>query len=234
MLIEGKNAVLEAVKANRVSKLLVQKGVNHEIIAHARKKGVKIQFVDKEVLDKKVDAKHQGFVAEICDFQYSSLEEILENPKDKSKFIVILDRVEDPHNLGSILRVCDCGGVDGVIIPKNRAVNVNDTVLRTSAGAASHVKVAKVTNVNSAIETLQKNGVWVYASDMDGKSVYQADLTGDIDLVVGGEGKGVSPLTKSKCDHVVSVPQKGEVNSLNASVACGIMVYEVVRQRGVK
>ena len=181
-----------------------------------------------------MDAKHQGFVAEVCDFVYSSVEEILDNPKGQSKFIVVLDGVEDPHNLGSILRVCDCGGVDGVIIPKNRAVNVNDTVLRTSAGAASHVKVAKVTNVNSAIEYLQKNGVWVYASDMDGKSVYDADLKGNVALVIGGEGKGVSPLTKSKCDYVISLPQKGQVNSLNASVACGIMVYEVVRQRSVK
>lgn len=233
MLIEGKNAIHEALKSERtVETLLVEKGMNHQIISIARQQGVKVQFVEKSVLDKKTGSKkHQGFVAEVSDFQYSTVEEILANKKGENNFIVICDGVEDPHNLGSILRVCECAGVDGVIIGKNRQVFVNDTVSRCSAGAVQHVKVAKVTNLTRTIEQLKQEGVWVYCADMDGTEIYSTNLKGNLALVIGGEGKGVSRLVKENCDGVLSLPLFGQVNSLNASVACGIVVYEVVRQR---
>ncbi len=233
MKIEGKNAVSEALKSNStIDTLIVEKGQTGEIVARARKLNIKIQEVDKRTLDKiSLEGKHQGYIAEVSDFVYSSVEEILEGKTSKGNFIVILDGVEDPHNLGSILRVCECAGVDGVIIPKNRSVSVNETVVRVSAGASSHVKVAKVTNLNNVIDDLKKLNIWVYCADMDGQSIYSTDLKGNIALVIGGEGNGVSRLTKEKCDGVISMPLFGKVNSLNASVATGIVVYEAVRQR---
>ncbi len=231
MKIQGKNAVHEALKSGAtIDTLLVEKGLNHEIIALARKNKVKIQFVDKRVLDKNSpDGRHQGFVAETSEFVYSSVEDIL-NAKRERHFIVVLDGVEDPHNLGSVLRVCECAGADGVIIPKNRSASVNETVVRVSAGASAHVKVARVTNLNQTIELLKKQNIFVFAADMDGRSVYQTDLSGDVAVVIGGEGGGVSRLTKELCDGVISLPLKGKVNSLNASVAAGIIVYEALRQ----
>ena len=193
--------------------------------------GVKIQFVDKKVLDKEsVTGKHQGYIAEAVDFEYCDLEDLLVKTGDK--LIVVLDEINDPHNLGSIIRVCECAGVDGIVMGKNRQVQVNETVVRCSAGAISHVKIARVTNINTAIETMKNNGVWVYCADMDGQRMYDANLTGNIALVIGGEGNGVSRLTKSLCDGVISIDLRGKVNSLNASVACGIVVYEALRQRG--
>lgn len=232
MKIVGKNAVMEALRSGvTIDTLLVEKGLNHEIVARARKANVKIQYVEKNILDKRSpDVKHQGFIAETSEFNYSTVEEILAAKKDRH-FIVILDGLEDPHNLGSILRVCECAGVDGVIIPKNRSVSVNDTVVRISAGASAFVKVAKVTNLNQTIEELKKRNIFVFCADMDGQSIYKTDLKGDIALVIGGEGFGVSKLTKELCDGVIALPLCGQVNSLNASVACGIVVYEVVRQR---
>ena len=233
MKIEGKNAVREALRSGvTVDTLLIEKGMNDEIIALARKKQVRMQYLDKRVMDKRSPGgKHQGFIAEISDFVYSTVEEIVASSKGRH-FIVLLDGVEDPHNLGSILRVCECAGVDGVVIGKNRSVSVNDTVMRVSAGAANHVKVARVTNLTRVIDTLKAQGIWVYAADMDGDSIYECDLKGDVALVIGGEGKGVTLLVKEHCDGVVSMPLLGKVNSLNASVACGIAVYEAVRQRG--
>lgn len=232
MKIQGKNAITEALKSDvTVEKVLVEKGTNHEIIALARSKGVKVQFVDKYLLDKLCpDKKHQGFVAEISEFSYCEIEDILANKKEHH-FILLLDGVEDPHNLGSILRVCECAGVDGVVIPKNRSCGVNDTVVKVSSGASNYVKVAKVTNINTTIEYLKKQNIWVYCADMDGESIYKTDLKGDIAIVIGGEGKGVSTLCRTLCDGVISLPLLGEVNSLNASVACGIAVYEALRQR---
>jgi len=235
MQAEGKNAVLEALKSDvTVDALLVEKGKDHQLIALARQKGVKIQFVDKGALDRiSVTKSHQGFIAKTSEFTYCELEDIIDGAKAEngSVFVVILDGVEDPHNLGSIIRVCECGGVSGIVIGKHRSAAVNETVIRVSAGAAEHVRIARVANVNHAIETLKKRGVWVYCADTDGESVYKTDLNGNIALVIGSEGFGVKRLTKELCDKVVALPIKGKVNSLNAATACGILVYEAVRQR---
>ncbi|MBQ2805325.1 MAG: 23S rRNA (guanosine(2251)-2'-O)-methyltransferase RlmB [Clostridia bacterium] len=233
MKIEGKNCILEALRSDTVSvnTLLVEKGANHSIIRIAREKGVKVQFVDKAILDKEtIEGKHQGFIADVSEFVYSEIEDILAS--SPTPFVVVLDGINDPHNLGSIIRVCECAGVDGIIIGRNRQVAVNDTVMRCSAGAVSYVKIARVTNVNNAIKQLQQAGVWVYACDMDGQEITTTNLKGAVALVIGGEGSGVSRLTRETCDGIVSLKLKGKVNSLNASVACGIAVYEVLRQRG--
>ena len=235
MNAEGKNAVLEALKSDvTVDALMVEKGKDHDLIALARKKGIKIQYVEKAVLDKlSVTGRHQGFIAKTSEFVYCELEDIAGGAKAKGEgvFIVLLDGVEDPHNLGSIIRVCECAGVSGIVIPKHRAAAVNETVVRVSSGAAEHMKIARVVNINQAIETLKKQNVWVYCADMDGESVYKTDLKGDIAIVIGGEGFGVKKLTKELCDKVVALPVKGKVNSLNAATACGVLVYEAVRQR---
>lgn len=238
MKIIGRNAVIEAIKSGQTIDRLVaardQKDAGAQrIINEAKSRGIKVFFYDKDVLDREsVGKKHQGFIAEVTDFKYCELEDILAYAEEKGQppFVLILDGVEDPHNLGSIIRVAECAGVHGVIIPRHRSVSVNDTVVKVSAGAASHVKVAKVTNINDAIEELKSKNVWVYAADMDGGSIYDARLTGAIAFVIGGEGQGVKRLTKQKCDGVVALPMYGKVNSLNASVAAGIVVYEYLRQ----
>ena len=233
MKIEGRNSVVEALRSENVTvnALICEKGKNDSITALARQSGVKIQYVDKAVLDKmSVSGKHQGYVADVAEFTYCEVEDILS--VSDNHFIVVLDGITDPHNLGSIIRVCECAGVDGIIIGKNRQVAVTDTVVRCSAGAITHVKIARVTNVNNAIKQLQQAGVWVYACDMDGQDITTQNLTGSIALVVGSEGFGVSRLTREVCDGIVSLKLKGKVNSLNASVACGVAVYEAVRQRG--
>ena len=233
MKIEGRNCVLEALRSDNVTvnTLICEKGKNDTITALARSSGVKIQFVDRSVLDKMaLSAKHQGYVADVTEFDYCEVEDILSS--SDNHFIVILDGIADPHNFGSIIRVCECAGVSGIIIGKNRQVAVTDTVVRCSAGAINHVKIARVTNVNNAIKQLQQNGVWVYACDMDGQDITTVNLTGNVALVVGSEGFGVSKLTRETCDGIVSLKLKGKVNSLNASVACGVAVYEAVRQRG--
>ncbi len=239
MKIEGRNAVSEAIKAGKtIDRLLVQKGLKdaaaNRIIEDAKSRGIKIFFREKEALDRESrQGRHQGFIAEITDFKYCELGDILglAEKKGEPPFLLILDGVEDPHNLGSILRVAECAGVHGVVIPRHRAVSVNETVIKVSAGAAAHVLVAKVTNINDAIDELKQRNVWVYAADMDGDSIYKTDLTGAVAFVVGGEGQGVKRLTKSKCDGVVSLPMRGNVNSLNASVAAGIVVYEHLRRQ---
>ena len=232
MKIEGRNSVYEALKSDdvTVNSLMVEKGASNSIIALARSKGVKVSFVDRSVLDKaSIEGKHQGYVADITDFNYCEVEDIVATA---NPFVVVLDSLSDPHNFGSIIRACECAGVDGIIIGRNRQVAVNDTVVRTSAGAVAHMKIARVTNINNAIKQLQQAGVWVYALDMDGQEITTANLTGAVALVVGSEGDGISAYTKKCCDGVVSLKLKGKVNSLNASVACGVAVYEVVRQRG--
>lgn len=242
MKIEGRNAVAEAIKSGKtIDRLVVSKDVKdaggNRIIADAKSRNIKIMFYDKAVLDRESESKrHQGFIAEITDYKYSTVEDILSyaNEKDEKPFIIIVDGVEDPHNLGSIIRVADCAGCHGVIIPRHRNVTVNETVIKVSAGAANHVKVAKVTNVNDTIEFLKAQNVWVYAAELGGDDIYKANLTGSIAFVVGGEGKGVSKLTKQKCDGVVTLPMRGQVNSLNASVAAGIVAFEYVRQNFAK
>ncbi len=233
MRIEGRNSVFEALRSDNVTvnTLFCEKGTANSVTALARQTGVKISFVDRAVLDKmSPEGKHQGYVADVTDFEYCQVEDIL--AASKQPFVVVLDGINDPHNFGSIIRACECAGVDGVIIGKNRQVAVTDTVVRVSAGACAHVRVARVTNINNAIRQLQDAGVWVYALDMDGQDITKVNLSGSVALVVGGEGEGIAPLTKKSCDGVVSLKLKGKVNSLNASVACGIALYEVVRQRG--
>ena len=233
MKIFGKNAVTEALRSDRtVEKVMVEKGDKGEVVALARRKGIKVQWVDRSVLDAESDkGRHQGCIAFVSDFAYCEVEELFPRNNKDNVLLVILEEITDPHNFGSIIRVCECAGVDGIIIGKNRQVAVNETVERCSAGAVSHVKMARVTNINNTIKQLRDEGVWVYCADMDGASMYQADLRGNVALVIGGEGSGVGKLTRSLCDGVISIALKGKVNSLNASVACGIVVYEAVRQR---
>ena len=235
MNAEGKNAVLEALKSDiTVDALLVEKGKDNDLIALAKKQGIKVQFVEKAVLDKiSVTKNHQGFIAKTSEFEYCAPDDITDAAKAKGEdvFVVLLDGIEDPHNLGSIIRVCECAGVHGIIIPKHRAAAVNETVLRVSAGAAQHIKIARVTNINNAVEDLKRKGIWVYCADTEGASVHQTDLKGGIALVIGSEGAGISRLTKQLCDFTIALPIKGKVNSLNAAAACSALVYEAVRQR---
>lgn len=236
MKTEGRNAVFELLKTDKnIDKLLLEKnpqGSLKAIFAEARKRNIRVQFVDKKVLDKQSEeGRHQGVIAYTTDFVYSSLDEIISSKGEKGGFIVICDGIEDVHNLGSIIRVAECAGADGVVIPSNNSASVTEAVVRISAGAANHIKVAKVNSVNRTVDELKKQGFWLYALEADGSNIYDADLKGDIAIVVGGEDSGVRRLTREKCDYTLSIPLKGKVNSLNASVALGIAVYEAVRKR---
>ena len=237
MKTEGRNAVIELLKTGKsIDKILIEKGAQGSlgmIFAQARGKNIRVQFVDKRVLDKEsVTRRHQGVIAFTSDYEYYDLEDIIaEKKSEKGGFIVLCDGIEDVHNLGSILRVAECAGADGVVIPKSASASVTESVIRISAGAAEHIKVAKVSNLNQAVETLQANGYWVYALEAGGEDIYKQDFLGNVALVVGGEDSGVKRLTKEKCDKTLSIPLQGKVNSLNASVALGIAAYEVVRGR---
>lgn len=238
MLIEGKNAVRQAIDADTtINKIFIDKNYasrKDEIIALASKHRIKIEFLPKNVLDGRSKTNHhQGYIAETVDFKYSSVEDILKVAEERNEmpFIVLLDGIEDPHNFGAIIRSCECGGVHGIIIPKNRACGVNETVIRTSTGAISEMKIAKVTNLKEAIEQLKKVGVWVFAGEIGGENIYSKNLNLPIGIVIGSEGFGIKKTIQSACDGVITLPLKGKVNSLNASVACGIMVFEVLRQR---
>lgn len=237
MKIEGRNAVLEAVKSGKtIDRVMVKNGmrddVSRSLVSTIKAAGIKVHFVDKITIDNEsTTGRDQGFIAFVTDYRYAEVEDILASPKGEHPFIVILDGVEDPHNLGSIIRVCECAGVDGLIIGKHRSASVNETVMRVSEGSANHVKIAKVGNINSTIEMLKKQGVWVYGVELGGEDIYKSDLTGAMALVIGGEDTGVNKLTRSKCDKVVTIPMAGKVNSLNASVATGVAVFEAVRQR---
>lgn len=237
MKTEGRNAVIELLKTEKnVDKILLEKGAQGSlglIFAQARKRNIRVQFVDKRALDKESEThRHQGVIAYTSDYEYFDLEDIIENKKsEKGGFIVLCDGVEDVHNLGSIIRVAECAGADGVVIPKSGSASVTESVIRISAGAAEHMKVCKVANLNQAVEMLQKNGYWVYALEAGGEDIYRENFQGNVALIVGGEDSGVKRLTKEKCDKVLSIPLQGKVNSLNASVALGIAVYEVVRNR---
>ncbi len=237
MYIYGRNPVKEAYQAGKtVDKLFVQKGLNDpalsKVMKLAKDERTVISYADKAMLDKlSGGGNHQGVVAALTDFEYCELEDILAAANDEPLLVVLLDGITDPHNLGAILRSAECFGAHGVVIPKHRSATVNDTVIKVSSGAAEHIKVAKVTNINDAIRWLKEQNVWVYATDFDGKPPKSANLTGDIAIVVGSEGEGIHRLTKQLCDDVLTIPQYGEVNSLNASVATGIVLYEAVRQR---
>lgn len=233
----GRNAVSELLKTDKnIEKIMLEKdpqGSLKSIFAEARKRGVRIQFVDRRTLDKQSEEKrHQGVIAFTSDFTYSSLEDIISN-RAENGFVILCDGIEDVHNLGSIIRVAECAGADGVVIPSNNSASVTEAVVRISAGAANHIRVAKVNSINRAIDELKKNNYWLYALEADGTNIYDADLTGNIAIVVGGEDSGVKRLTREKCDFTLSIPLKGKVNSLNASVALGIAAYEAVRKRNV-
>ena len=237
MIVEGKNAVKELVKVGRtIDKICVLKGdkMAEALAMQAKERGAKAVFCSRENLDKiSLAGKHQGVIAYTTDFEYADLEEILAGEED-SRLVVILDGVEDPHNLGSILRSAECLGAAGVVIGKHRAVAVNDTVIKTACGAAEYVKVARVTNINDVIRDLKDRFFKVYAMDMDGREISESDLSGDVALVLGAEGSGVSHLTKKLCDGAVRVPMKGEISSMNVSVAAGIGMYEYTRQNARK
>ncbi len=238
MKTEGRNAVSELLKTDKtIEKLMIEKGAQSSlgaIFAAAREKGVRVQFVDKRVLDKQsVTGRHQGCIAFTSDFKYSSLDEIIASKGDKSGFVIVCDCIEDVHNLGSIIRVAECTGADGVIIQSTNSASVTEAVVRISAGAANHVKVAKVNSINRAVDELKKSGYWLYALEADGTDIYSTDLSGNVALVIGGEDSGVKRLTREKCDFVVSLPMCGKVNSLNASVALGVAAYEVLKKRRV-
>ena len=239
MKTEGRNAVLELLKTDKtIEKLMLEKGAQGSLgrlFAEARAKGVRVQFVDRKVLDKEsVTGHHQGCIAVTTDYKYSSLDEIIASRGAYGCFVVLCDGIEDVHNLGSIIRVAECTGADGVVIPSTNSASVTEAVMRISAGAANHVKVAKVNSLNRAVDELKKAGYWLYALEADGQSIYSADLKGNVALVVGGEDSGVKHLTREKCDFVLSLPMRGKVNSLNASVALGVAAYEVLRARQAK
>lgn len=239
MKIEGRNAVREALKSDTtILKVSISKTsgdkVISEIIDLAKRKSVRIQFVDPLVLGKQsVTGKHQGVIAETSEYKYSSVADILAVAKEKGEdpFILILDGIEDPHNLGSIIRVCECMGVHGIIIGKNRACGVSETVIKVSAGATAYVKVAQVTNIHQTMEELKKKNFFIYACELGGEDIGKSNLTGPIAIVVGSEGKGMSELTKKLADQVVTIPMFGRVNSLNASVSAGMILYEAMMQR---
>ena len=238
-IIEGRNAVLEAFRAGKtIDKLFVldgcQDGPVKSILREAKKTDTIIDFVDKERLDRLANSgHHQGVVAQAAAYEYAEVEDILNAAKEKGEapFIFILDEIEDPHNLGAIIRTANLCGAHGVIIPKRRAVGLTATVAKTSAGAVNYTPVAKVTNIAKTIEELKKEGMWFVCADMDGQTMYDLNLTGPIGLVIGNEGAGVSRLVKEKCDFTASIPMKGDIDSLNASVAAGVLAYEIVRQR---
>lgn len=237
--IEGRNAVLEAFRSGRtIDKLYVldgcQDGPVRSITREARKHDTIVNYVTKERLDQISETgKHQGVIAVSAAYDYARVEDILAlaEKKGEQPFILILDGIEDPHNLGAIIRTANQAGAHGVIIPKRRAVGLTPTVARTSAGAVNYVPVAKVTNISNTMKELKDRGMWFVCADMDGTLMYDMDLTGPIGLVIGNEGDGVSPLVKKNCDMVASIPMKGDIDSLNASVAAGVLSYEIVRQR---
>ena len=237
--IEGRNAVIEAFRSGKtIDKLYIldncQDGPIMTIKREAKKQDCLIKYVKREKLDQLSETgKHQGVVAITSAYEYASVEDILENARKKGEdpFILLLDSIEDPHNLGAIIRTANQAGAHGVIIPKNRAVGLTAAVARTSAGALNYTPVAKVTNLGKTIEELKKEGLWFVCADMSGTTMYQLDLKGPIGLVVGSEGEGVGRLVKEKCDFTASIPMKGDIDSLNVSVAAGVLAYEIVRQR---
>ena len=239
LTIEGRNAVMEAFRSGKtIDRLFVldgcQDGPVKSIIREAKKQDTILNFVAKERLDQMSDTgHHQGVIAFAAAYEYAEVEDLLKNAEEKGEppFLFLLDGIEDPHNLGAIIRTANLAGAHGVIIPKRRAVGLTATVARTSAGALNYTPVAKVTNMASVIEDLKKKGMWFVCADMGGETMYNLNLTGPIGVVIGNEGEGVSRLIREKCDFVASIPMKGDIDSLNASVAAGVLGYEIVRQR---
>ena len=237
--IEGRNAVLEAFRSGKpIDKLFVldgcQDGPVVSIKREAKKNDTIVKYVTKERLDQMSETgKHQGVIAIAAAYEYATVDDILKNAQQKGEppFVLLLDNIEDPHNLGAIIRTANLAGAHGVIIPKDRAVGLTAVVARTSAGALNYTPVAKVTNLTRTIEELKEKGMWLVCADMDGSVMYDLNLTGPIGLVIGNEGSGVGRLVKEHCDMVAAIPMKGDIDSLNASVAAGVLAYEIVRQR---
>lgn len=238
-MLAGRNAVMEALKgSSRINRLMIANGSNEgsvrEMVAIAKEKGIPVQFVERTKIESIARGiRHQGVLAQVAPVEYVELEDILQVAKDKNEppFILLLDELEDPHNLGAILRTADAAGVHGVLIPKRRSCPLSATVAKTSAGAVEYVPVARIGNIVQTIKALKNEGLWVAAADMDGKDYHDSDLTGPLLLIVGSEGQGVGRLVKEQCDFVVSLPMVGKINSLNASVAASILMYEAMYQR---
>lgn len=242
-IIEGRNPVIEAIKNNReIDKIMVansaKEGSIKKIIGMAKEKNLIIQYVDKNKLDEiSTSHAHQGVIAQVSEYKYWELEDLIQSVKEKGEdpFFIILDEITDPHNLGTIVRTADAVGAHGVIIPKRRSVHITPVVVKASAGAIEYVPVCKVTNIVNTIKRLKEEGLWIAAADMDGEVFYEQNLTGALGLVIGSEGFGISRLVKENCDFTVKMPMIGNVTSLNASVAGGILLYEIFKQRsGVK
>ena len=238
MLIEGKNAVRQVLESDMtVNKLLVDKvyaNRKDDVLNLAFKKHIRVEFMPKIALDKRSQTSHhQGYILEAVDFQYSSIDDMLKlaNSKREKPFIILLDGIEDPHNLGAIIRSCECAGVHGIVIPKNRACNVNETVIRTSTGAISNVLIARVTNLKDTVNYLKEQGLSVFVAETGGKNIYTQNLDLPLAVIIGSEGQGVKKTLRELGDATLTLPLKGKVNSLNASVACGVVVFEILRQR---
>ncbi|MEF9992261.1 MAG: 23S rRNA (guanosine(2251)-2'-O)-methyltransferase RlmB [Paraclostridium sp.] len=237
--IEGRNPVIEAIKNDReIDKIMIANGAKEgsikKLVAMAKEKNIIIQYVDRNKLDEiSTSHAHQGVIANVSDYKYHELDELIKSVSDKGEdpFFIILDEITDPHNLGSIIRTADAVGAHGVIIPKRRSVHITPTVAKASAGAVEYVPVCKVTNIVNTLKTLKEHGLWIAAADMDGQTFYEQNLTGPIGLVIGSEGFGISRLVKKHCDFTVKMPMVGNVTSLNASVAGSILLYEIFKQR---
>jgi len=239
-LMIGRNAVIEALNSDRtIEQILISKGDNkgsiNKIISASKEKGIVIKYVDRRKLDQISEGlNHQGVVANVTPYKYYELQDILDYAKSKKEdpFIIVLDEIEDPHNFGAIIRTAEIFGAHGIVIPKRRNVGVTPVVYKSSVGAVEHMRIAKVSNINNSIDDLKKDGIWVYGADMH-TEVYshKANLTGPIALVIGSEGKGISKLTREKCDVLIKIPMMGNITSLNASVAGGILMYEILSQR---
>lgn len=237
-LLAGRNAVLEALKAGKpIDKIFIldgcQDGPIRTIVREAKKTDAVLNFVEKERLDQLTNEHHQGVVAMAAAYEYAQLDDLFRKAEEKNEdpFLILLDGIEDPHNLGAIIRTANLAGAHGVIIPKRRAVGLTPTVAKTSAGAINYTPVVKVTNLSKTMEELKERGLWFVCADMEGEVMYRQNLTGPIGLVIGNEGSGVSRLVKERCDYIASIPMNGDIDSLNASVAAGVLAYEIVRQR---
>lgn len=237
--IIGRNPVMEAIRSGRsIDKILIKKGKYEgsviPIIKKAKSAGIIIQEVDRSKLDMVAEGEnHQGIIAYVSAYEYAAVSDILDRAAEKNEapFVIICDRITDPHNLGAIIRTANCVGAHGVIIPKRNSAGLNSIVAKTSAGAVEYTPVAKVTNISKTIDDLKKRGLWIAGADMDGEEMYKVDLKGALGLVIGSEGEGISRLVREKCDFIASIPMGGDINSLNASVAAGVLMYEALRQR---
>ena len=231
MYVYGKNVIKELINSKeKINKAFIYENfTDKEIIDSLNKKNINIEYLKKYEMDKKVDGNHQGIIVSIDDYVYADIDELIVND---NPLLVILDHIEDPHNFGAIIRTCEAAGVDGIIIPKNRSVAVNSTVMKVSTGALQNIKVSMVTNIKSTIEYLKEKGFWVVGTDMDGEDYTKIDYTGKTVIIIGNEGSGLSRIVRESCDFIASIKMNGKVNSLNASVATGIIVFEAIKKRG--